>query len=277
MRRALGFCFFLLGCSLDENGLGPFDAGLADAASSVDAPGEAAQADAAQDVAPDAPAEAADNCSPDSCQGERCTAGACDYYPGCAAMHTADPTRTTGMHHFKGGNGPFDAWCDMDTDSGGWTLVARSVTLGSSSSFGWFSASSSDPTNRTTPYSLDAPAMGITFTQALVGQVDELASGPNVWGGNVNRLDLPGGFPGNFKGSAAGAVVTVLTTTGGCQSSDVTMLTNVGYTGKSSQFFFRDNTADGSYGLSPDAFHLNFFLSCKAAEMDSSAGMIMVR
>ena len=267
----------MVACSLDESGLGPFDAGPFDAAIPIDAPGEAAQADAGQDAAPDSPAETTGNCTPDSCQGERCTADACDYYPSCAAMLAADPTRTTGMHHFQGGNGPFDAWCDMDTDSGGWTLVARSVTLGSSSSFGWFSASSTDPTDRTTPYSLDAPAKGITFTQALVGQVDELASGPNVWGSNVNRVALPSGFPGNFLASGAGAGVTVLATSGGCQSADVTMLTVVGFTGKSAQFSFRDNTSDGLYGLFPDGFHLKYLLDCKAAEMDSSAGMIMVR
>jgi len=268
----LVLCVGLVACGFDESGLGPFDA--ASDPQVVDVTNDVADldvVDAPVDVQPEA------GCDPGSCQGERCVADACDYYASCDEMHTADPSRQTGVHHFKGSNGPYDAWCDMDTTPGGWTLVARSVTLGSSNAFGWFKSSNTDPTDRKTPYSLSAPLNGLTFAQALVGQVNELASSPNVWGSNVNRLILPSGFPGNFQASGGGAGVVIVSTTGGCTSPQVTMLTVVGFTGHGSQFFFRDNTSDGPYGLFPEGFHLNYPLDCRAAEMDGTPGMIMVR
>jgi hypothetical protein len=262
-----------IGCSLDETGLGSFDAAT-DAPVVVDATADVADAspaDGATDVVSEQPA-----CAPDTCQGERCTAEACDYYASCAEMHAADATRTTGLHHFKGGNGPFDAWCDMDTDNGGWTLVGRGVTLQSSTNFGWFRSSGTPATDRVTPYSLNAPANGLTFSHALVGDVDQAAPDANTWGADVNRVDLPSGFPGNFQSSAGGALVTVITTNASCSGSQITMLSVAGYTGHGSQFYFRDNLSDGPYGLFPDGFHLNYG-DCRSGTMDGRPGMVMVK
>ncbi len=275
MRAVLPIVLALVtcGCSLDETGIAPRDGGVIDV-HSIDVSSETASSEAAADAPADVVADG--TCDPDLCMGERCTNDACDYYPSCAAMHTADTTRTTGVHHFRGSNGPFDAWCDMDTDQGGWTLVARSVWLQSSNNFGWFNSSSTDPTDRNTPYSLDAPAEGVTFTKALVGEVDDNAPNPNTWGGNVNRVALPSGFPGNFISSSGGAAVTIIATTSSCFASQVTMLTNVGYTGHASQFYFRDNPSDGAFGLFPDGFSLNYG-DCRSATMDGNQGMVMVR
>jgi hypothetical protein len=44
----------------------------------------------------------------------------------CQAIHLADPLAPTGTYWLEpGGVSPIPVWCDMDTDGGGWTLVAR--------------------------------------------------------------------------------------------------------------------------------------------------------
>ena len=46
----------------------------------------------------------------------------------CLDLHTADPNLPSGAYSVdpdgEGGNPAFEAWCDMETDNGGWTMVA---------------------------------------------------------------------------------------------------------------------------------------------------------
>ncbi len=83
-----------------------------------------------------------DSCDPDSgcvhtpvandtpCPGDgTCQAGVCipDLQTSCADALAADPGAASGVYAIdpdgEGGDGEFNAWCEMDQDDGGWTLV----------------------------------------------------------------------------------------------------------------------------------------------------------
>ncbi len=272
-------CVLVAGCGLSTYGTAPpGDDSALDASAAGDAaplPEASDGIDAATKDAAAIDAAVADvgpSCDPDVCPGERCDAGKCAFYADCHGMHTADPGRKTGMHTFKGAAGNYAAWCDMDKAGGGWTLVARSVLFGNSSSFGWGSATGT-AADMASPYSLDVVTNGVAFTEALVG---DRGLGTNVWGNNVYQIGLPPNFPASQASSAAATTQVSVVASYICQTGPQ-MLGNVGFTSHTQDFFLRDNATDGFYGLGPDGFHLAYFASCAAGFLDGNQGMIMVR
>jgi hypothetical protein len=92
-------------------------------------PGSAACADGCRDLSSDVMNCGA--CSRACGSDERCAAGACVYSvaPSCGAILRANPMAVSGLFVIDpdgaAGRAPIRVWCDMQTDGGGWMLVAR--------------------------------------------------------------------------------------------------------------------------------------------------------
>lgn len=229
--------------------------------------------DATDDVTVDAPLPQPDAaCDPSACPGERCLAGVCSFYASCNEMHQADSLRKTGPHKLSDPKQAiYEAWCDMDLDGGGWTLIGRSFPLASSSSFGWKNATGS-VANDLTPYSLAVEAHGLAFTEVVVGTYIVA----KTWYGSAYKATLPPGLLANYKNSATG--VTVSKIGGVCPDSiSPSMLANVGYVDDNNQFFLRDNTSAGDFGLRAGGFALAAYDCAQSGLMHLAQGMIAVR
>lgn len=179
-----------------------------------------------------------------------------EYHAGKAGYAAAN---TTGYYWVDMGAGAERVYCDMTTNGGGWTLVARSggpvVTnttycnsglSGVNTPFGW-SVSRGSPSDTSNPYSMGVFTRNLTFTEVLIGD----ASGTsNTWGSHVYQQPVPP----NFK--------TALTTTDVPLSvaAGFPMAQYMGHTTDTTQYFFRDvpdvnprNPAE-AYGLHADGW-----------------------
>lgn len=172
---------------------------------------------------------------------------------------------STGRHTIELVGNSTEVYCDMDTEGGGWMMVARSVAGGAANSFGWRNATGSLD-DMAQPYAL-AP-VDFEFTEALVGAHD----GTYGWGNRVYRLTGLGDFWANCQTSACNASVTPVA--GNC--NEIVMLNYAGFNDESARFFFRDLAETSTQGLHPDGFQV-FYDDCRGGELQGQQGMIFVR
>lgn len=245
-----------------------------------DGGGDAAAPDASVDVTPEA-APACDAATPECdlvCQGSVCALAT-----SCKALHEARPELGDGLHYVDfdgdGSAPPQPAWCDMTTDGGGWTLVARSVRGIQVADFGW-TQTHGDLTDDAEPYSLDAVEVGIAFTEILFG-----ARGPGkTWSTPVFKHAVPASYLDDYRTSGftpPGGAVTVL---GKCAPpGGPLMLAVIGWTDEIDHFSFRDKGDAPGFGLFSDEWNTNGApppdpSGCTyAASLHGKEGMLFVR
>ena len=205
------------------------------------------------------------------CPGRRCASGSCSAYGSCREeTHAAVPLAASGIYPINAATS-FDAYCDMTTDNGGWTLVGRSVVSATAVPFGWNSAAGRVDDD-TTPYSLGVATTGMAFTQLLVG----LYSTGKTVGVRAYRVDVQADFltacASNGCPTSALKVIT-----GTCSLGSVTMLGYAGWTSLTTHFFLRDVATNGVLGLRHNQFLLSAMCSPFSGELHTGQGMIFVR
>jgi hypothetical protein len=196
----------------------------------------------------------------------------------CFEIRLADATAPSGIYEIAPDNAglptPIRVYCDMETDNGGWTLVARSVAgRFDEGQFGWGSARG-DLEDPGRPYSLNARGAALQFNQVLVGKQGI----GYAWGDRVYRFDVGPGFLALAEESMATTGFTTIS--GDCQNPD--MLEHVGYTGDTLVFWLRDMSGFERYGLWHDGFDLygptsEIFPCSHAGDLHDEQGMVMVR
>jgi hypothetical protein len=215
--------------------------------------------------------------------GFHCTSnGECGgYFATCNEMHTARKALPSGLYQFAGPAGLYFAYCDMDKDNGGWTLVGRSVasSVQPPSGFGWLK-SAGDPSLDANPYSFDMTNYTGSPTDALVG----LYTANKTWGTPVYKIALPPNFVTKF--------LTVTTPVTGsaivppaCGATLASNLRFAGFTSNAHGFFFNatgtapdaGDAGAGLGGLGFGGFDLGAADSATSGGMHQQQGQIFVR
>lgn len=193
------------------------------------------------------------------------------------AMQTWGATAPSGLYALDpdgdGAGGAFEAYCEMNVDGGGWTMVARSVVDGQATAFGW-SRSTGAAARDDAPYSLDlgAAGEGLQFSQMLV---TSYSSAKTI--DDAHKIFVSPAFVASCSNSPC-ARQGGSGLLGACGFVGVrSMLRNAGFTNLETSFWFSDSDQlDDQWGLHPSGFNMQYS-DCRGAGLDGDQGMVFVR
>jgi len=192
----------------------------------------------------------------------------------CAELLEMDPGARTGVHTlFDDEGAPYEAYCLMGFEGGGWTLVGRSELDAEDTPFGWRSERGSvNDTNDA--YSLGAWGKGLGFTEILVADRED---GEFVPFERAYIIVMPLGFVEESE-SATVATVSVTTVLGDCDPpGGPSMMSYMGYTGRDDTFFVRDHMGDGGFGLRASRWALAHDNCNQGGRLNDTQGVMFVR
>jgi hypothetical protein len=133
-------------------------------------------------VSGDASTNDAATCDPDACPGRRCELGACSFYSSCNALHLARAELGSGVYAVdvdgtSGATEPFDVYCEMTREEGGWTLAMKVDGTQNTWLYDdaiWTSGNllNEASTNLDRTEAKLAPYLNMPFTELLIGMDD---------------------------------------------------------------------------------------------------------
>lgn len=166
-------------------------------------------------------------------------ATSCEGYLTGNSTYAYEGATGSGLYTISISGTPTPAYCDMVTDGGGWTLVGRTASGGSSASFG-YEYSTGSVTNDTTPYSLGSVQV-LNPTEILFGAY----AGNFTWGAYSYTKTIPTGFWTSLASSSknTGWPTPVA---GGVTNFGMGLFT--GYSASNNGFYFRGSADVNSGG-----------------------------